>query len=79
MNTFLQYHNKIFPVFSDKEIFEVSTNQITFFFAMAAMLNNQSAFQSGSSFVKYHLMNITFKFGSKEPSCFGEEYLNVKS
>ena len=75
--SFLQNHNSIGLVVSDKKIFKVSTNQNTLL-ALAAMLNFP-IYTKNTNLVEDHPMNIHGKFGWNLFSGFREEELNVKS
>jgi hypothetical protein len=75
--SFLQNHNSIGLVVSDKKIFKVSTNQNTLL-ALAAMLNFP-IYTKNTNLVEDHPMNIYGKFGWNLYSGFREEEIHVKS
>ena len=75
--SFLQNHNSIGLVVSDKKIFKVSTNQNTLL-ALAAMLNFP-IYTKNTNLVEDHPMNIYGKFGWNLYSGFREEEMHVKS
>ena len=75
--SFLQSHNLIGLVVSDKKIFKISVNENTLW-TLADMLDFKST-PKNTNLVEDHPMNISGKFGSILFSGFREEDLNVKS